>query len=62
MGKQSQIVLASEIIPEELNIVPINGRPLFPGMVMPLIIPSITQETIEFIQNKKNGIFGYGTD
>ena len=57
--KRNQIILASEVIPEELIIMPINDRPVFPGMVVPLVISrAFKKETIDFIQKKKEGYLG----
>ncbi|MFH1761231.1 MAG: endopeptidase La [bacterium] len=38
-GEDSKIVLASEILPDTLIIAPLLQRPLFPGIVLPLIFP-----------------------
>lgn len=35
---EKTIVLATEILPENLIIVPLRSRPLFPGMVMPILV------------------------
>ncbi len=56
--KKNQIVLASESIPEDLVITPINDRPVFPGMIVPLIISSLDRKTLEFIQKKNQGYLG----
>ena len=57
-NQKSQIVLASENIPEELVIVPIDDLPVFPDMIVPLIITSLTQESLEFIEKKKENYLG----
>jgi len=57
--KNSQIVLTSDVPPEELPLLPVLDRPVFPGMIIPLIFPNTLQpDTIEFIINKKNGYAG----
>ena len=33
-----QVILASEILPEIVSILPISQRPIFPGMILPIII------------------------
>ena len=57
--KKNQIVLASKVIPQELVLMPINDRPVFPGMVVPLVIStSLSKKTINFIETKKDRYIG----
>ena len=37
-GTDSQVVLASEVLPDVIPIIPLSQRPIFPGMMMPLIL------------------------
>ena len=32
------IILASEVLPDMISVLPISQRPIFPGMVLPVII------------------------
>jgi ATP-dependent Lon protease len=34
----TEIVLASELLPDVLNIIPISQRPIFPGMMIPIVL------------------------
>jgi len=36
-SKEAQLVLADETLPDELTLLPVSNRPLFPGLVVPLI-------------------------
>lgn len=50
------IVLADDLPPDELVIFPTHDRPVFPGMVAPLVFPQpLTPEAVEFISKTKNG-------
>ncbi|MBN1534819.1 MAG: endopeptidase La [Spirochaetes bacterium] len=42
----SQLILAREILPEVLPIIPISQRPIFPGMMMPLILTGDYMEKV----------------
>src|SRR4030042_6511598 len=33
-----QLIVAKEILPEVLHIIPISHRPLFPGMMIPIVL------------------------
>ena len=48
---EKQIIIPSEIIPEIIPIIPISQRPIFPGMMMPLVL------TGEKMINTTNEIF-----
>ena len=37
-GEASQLIVAREILPEVLHIIPISHRPIFPGMMIPIVL------------------------
>ena len=37
-NEPKELVLPREILPEVIPIIPVNQRPVFPGMMIPLII------------------------
>ena len=36
-SKEAQLVRAEEVLPEQLTLLPLSNRPLFPGLVVPLV-------------------------
>ena len=54
-----QLVLPSEVLPDIIPILPVTQRPLFPGMVVPLILSGgMLHETIKEIASSENKIGG----
>ncbi len=37
-GQNKTLVLASDVLPETLTIIPLSQRPIFPGMMVPLVL------------------------
>ena len=37
-GKNTDLIIPSEIVPDVVPIIPISQRPLFPGMMIPLVL------------------------
>lgn len=35
---EHQVVLASEILPDKLPLIPVENRPLFPQMIVPMVL------------------------
>lgn len=59
MDNSKQIIIADELIPDELVLFPTSERPVFPGMVAPLLFPQAPKpETLEFIHKAKKGYVG----
>jgi len=57
--EEKQIVLASEILPENLAIIPINDRPIFPGIIIPIIIENdILKNAIETVHHSTHKTVG----
>ncbi|MEW5801781.1 MAG: endopeptidase La [bacterium] len=58
---EKRIVLATEVLPENLAVIPINDRPIFPGIVIPIIIENDTLknaiETVYQSAHKTVGLF-----
>ncbi len=59
MSEQNSIVIAEEILPDILTIIPLSQRPIFPGMMIPLVLSgekmtAIAREILE----KQNHIGG----
>lgn len=52
------IILASEVMPENLLIIPLYNRPLFPGLVMPIIVSGRFTKTVTIAEgdNKTLGM------
>lgn len=52
------IVLATEILPENLIVIPLHNRPLFPGMVMPIMVTGRFIPSVHFVagDNKTLGL------
>ncbi len=38
LNEDSQLIVAREILPEVLHIIPISHRPIFPGMMIPIVL------------------------
>jgi len=59
--EEKRIVLATEVLPENLAVIPINDRPIFPGIVIPIIIENDTLksaiETVYQSAHKTVGLF-----
>ncbi len=55
---EQQIIPADQILPNKLFIIPLNGRPIFPGIFTPLMISG--KEDIEIVNkaSESNGIVG----
>ncbi|MDY6915719.1 MAG: endopeptidase La [Candidatus Cloacimonadota bacterium] len=57
--KNSDLVLVSEIMPDQLIIIPISSRPVFPGITLPLTIQGEEQiEALEKAYDHENGLVG----
>ena len=56
--KENSIILANDVLPEEIVLVPLNDSPVFPGMILPFILSSHLLPTLEFIVKKKEGWVG----
>ncbi|HOK40281.1 MAG TPA: endopeptidase La [bacterium] len=47
-NKTKELIIVDKILPEKVFVIPIQHRPLFPGMILPLIVPeSKYTESIE---------------
>jgi len=58
-NKASEVVLVPDNLPPELVIMPINDRPVFPGMVIPLLLDnSERKKSLNYIMEKKGGVVG----
>ncbi len=55
---ERQIVPADQILPNKLHILPITGKPIFPGIFTPMMIAS--QEDLKIIElaSAGNNLFG----
>ncbi|MBP7460116.1 MAG: endopeptidase La [Candidatus Delongbacteria bacterium] len=57
--KEDGILLATEILPEEIVIIPINQRPFFPGMFLPIILPpSRFKKSVDYLLKKDRNSLG----
>jgi len=55
----SDLVLVSEIMPDQLIIVAISSRPVFPGITIPLTIQNEKKiEALEKAYEHENGLVG----
>lgn len=58
-GDQKQLVINPDNFPKYLPVLPINDRPVFPGMVLPYILGNhFSNDFIDFISKEKNGYIG----
>lgn len=59
-AEEKNIVLATDILPEDLPIVPIRDRPIFPGIVLPIIIenPVMTKAVEDVYQSTTHKTIG----
>ena len=56
---KNEVVLSQDVFPEDLIIMPILDKPVFPGMVVPHILSDENDlETLDFIKNKKHSYMG----
>ncbi|MBT8143689.1 MAG: hypothetical protein KJO55_03250, partial [Gammaproteobacteria bacterium] len=44
-----EIVLASEVLPAAINLLPLGGRPFFPGQAIPMIVAEEWEQTIQTV-------------
>jgi ATP-dependent Lon protease len=59
IDNNQEIVVASDILPEIIQILPLTNRPMFPGMMLPLVISNEELiKTINKAYNSKNRIIG----
>lgn len=55
----SGVALANEILPGQLNILPVNGRPFFPAQVQPVIVDEkLWGETLRRVANTDHKLLG----
>ncbi len=59
-GKEKSLVLAKEILPDELMIIPLHDRPMFPKMMGPILVddPSMQKTVMESVKNNTPLYFG----
>ncbi|BBM87727.1 endopeptidase La [Candidatus Uabimicrobium amorphum] len=58
-SSNDQLIVASEILPQTMPIIPILDIPLFPKMLIPLVISDVSlQETIDLIDKKERPVVG----
>ncbi|MFQ5646692.1 MAG: endopeptidase La [bacterium] len=59
-SSSQELILASDALPESLIIVPLQQRPIFPGMVIPLIITGAHAiKAIEAVENSPSKLLGF---
>lgn len=59
INQNKQLVVASEFLPPVLSIIPISQRPIFPGMMIPLVLSGeLMLETARDIMDSETGIGG----
>ncbi len=55
----SGLALANEILPEQLHVLPVNGRPFFPAQVQPVIVDEkLWGETLKRVANTPHKLLG----
>lgn len=53
------IIQASEILPDRIHVLPVNGRPFFPAQVQPVIVDAaLWSETLERVSNTEHKLIG----
>jgi ATP-dependent Lon protease len=56
---ESTLALADEVLPDSLNVLPVNGRPFFPAQVQPVIVPrALWEETMKRVKNTEHKLLG----
>lgn len=59
MPSAQNLVLVSEIFPDHLIILPVSNRPIFPGVIMPLVFKGEQyMESINWALEHNNGLIG----
>ena len=55
----SGVAVADEILPDRLHIIPVNGRPLFPGQVQPIILEAdLWKKTLQRVAKTEHHLIG----
>ncbi|GGY42768.1 Lon protease [Bacterioplanes sanyensis] len=58
-GSGTGIVQASEILPDRIHVLPVNGRPFFPAQVQPVMVDAeLWSETLERVANTEHKLLG----
>ena len=53
MAKKSQIIPTAQVLPTKLFILPLQGKPIFPGIFTPMMIPA--QREVEVVEQAMAG-------
>ena len=57
-AQAGEIVRATDVLPADIHLLPQSSRPFFPGQVMPLLVDSQWEETIQAARDAGHNIVG----